>query len=120
MNYANTAAQQLTSTEAKNITMDQLYRAWQNLSTGHVIVDIRKPEDYATSHVPGSINMPFADVDTRCNELRQYNSVCFYCYGGPGSKATAEKLAEQGFENLYYVGETGFSSWEGAGLPVEK
>jgi rhodanese-related sulfurtransferase len=117
MNNSNTV-EQLSTQNAQEISIAELHNAWQHLSQGEVIVDIRSPDDYSKAHVPGSMNIPFATVADRCDELRAYNRIYFHCYGGQGSKAIAEKLSGIGFENLCFVGQAGFADWQAAGYPV--
>ena len=120
MNTANTSAQYYAIHAATELSLSDLYQAWQHLSQDEIIIDIRSPADYASAHVPGSRNIPYSSVIERCDELRKYHRVYFYCYGGQGSNQVASKLVEMGFENIYYLGNAGMSDWQSAGHPVSR
>jgi len=112
-------AMKIEQPSVQELTIVDLYNTWQQLPGDAIIVDIRKPEDFSAGHVPGSRNIPFAVVDDHAGELKQYSRVYFYCYGGPGSKATAERLADQGFDNVCCVSKGGLKDWQTAGYPVD-
>lgn len=118
MNTANNTAKQTTTSNAQDISLEGLHQTWKDLPGDSLIVDIRAPEDYQASHVPGSKNIPYPSVMESLDEIGQFNNVIFYCYGGMGSKEIATNLAEQGFENISFMGQAGFSDWQDAGYPV--
>jgi len=64
----------------------------QMLADGPFIVSIRKPEDYATGHVPGAVNLPASilfERDTLAT-LPKDKKIVPYCYTGhTGSQVTA-------------------------------
>lgn len=69
--------------------------------------------------MPGDKNIPFPTVTVHCNELRQYDAIYIYGYGGQGSGTTASKLAEIGFQNFCYVGQEGMNGRQSRGYPVK-
>lgn len=102
----------------QELTIADLFGIWEQLPADAVIVDIRSPDDFEVAHVPGSRNIPFATVVDHADELKQYSTVYFYCYGGQGSKATAVKLTGMGLDNVCCVSKGGLSDWQAAGHPV--
>ncbi|MEJ2048188.1 MAG: rhodanese-like domain-containing protein, partial [Dehalococcoidia bacterium] len=75
------------------------------------IISVRKPEDYAKGHIPGAVNIPFADIakNGTLNALPRDRQIVVYCYTGhTGSQATAI-LGTLGFKatNLLH----GMSAW---------
>lgn len=45
-----------------------------------VLVDVRSPESYADGHVPGALNVPFSEVESRAGELRRGGrQLILYC-----------------------------------------
>jgi len=107
-----------TQVIARELTIADLFRAWEQLPDGAAIVDIRSPDDFEAGHVPDSRNLPFATVADHADELKQYSRVYFYCYGGQGSKATVVKLEQMGLDNVCCVSKGGMSDWQAAGYPV--
>jgi thioredoxin 1 len=83
------------------------------------LVDIRPPEVYARAHLPGAINVPQADVNTRLEELLNLpGAPVLYCRTGADSKALAAELASQGTPVSFLDG--GVLGWEGDGFTLER
>ena len=103
----------LTSGSSWNIKAEDLFLLLNDddKSNDPFIISVRKPEDYAKGHIPGAVNIPFADIakDTTLAGLPKDKKIVIYCYTGhSGSQATA-MLGALGFDvvNLLH----GMSSW---------
>jgi thioredoxin 1/putative thioredoxin len=69
--------------------------------------------------LPGAINMPFEEIQTRLAELHMLeNPAVLYCRAGTQTKELAETLAQSGTPVAYLEG--GVLGWEGAGLELER
>jgi len=44
-----------------------------------VVVDVRSKESYKAGHIPGSISMPFSEINARHGELPQGKTIILYC-----------------------------------------
>jgi 3-mercaptopyruvate sulfurtransferase SseA len=44
-----------------------------------VFVDVRDTDSYKASHIPGSLNIPLADIETRIKELKPGQWIVAYC-----------------------------------------
>lgn len=86
-----------------------------------VILDVRKPEEFAGGHVKGAVLLNVLD-ETAFNEglgkLDKSRHYYVYCRSGKRSHTAAEKMVEQGF--TVFDMEGGFLNWTSRGLPVEK
>ena len=83
-----------------------------------LIVDVRRPEDYAKSHIPRAINLPREQWPTLAGlELEKRTVV--YCYTQQCHLATEACLtfAQKGFRVMELEG--GFRAWEEFNLEVE-
>lgn len=80
---------------------------------GHVIVDVRREDEYAEGHIPGAILIPNESiVDTPPEELPDFDQIILiYCRSGRRSKEAAQKLADMGYSNVYEFG--GIITWNG-------
>ena len=80
---------------------------------GHVIVDVRRTDEYAQGHIPGAILIPNESItDTPPEELPDKNQIILvYCRTGRRSKEAAQKLADMGYVNVYEFG--GIEDWTG-------
>ena len=74
------------------IGADELKR-YVNLR-GYTIVDLRSPQEYMLSHIPGAVNMPYNETDFR--RLKINTTYIFYCERGVKSIRICRYLSERG------------------------
>lgn len=95
-----------------------------------LFIDGRNPEEYATGHIKGAINIPYREFHKKSKEeraemMKGFNKngiiVC-YCDGGncEVSIDLAYDIARVGFTSVNILYPVGYSEWEKAGYPVEK
>ena len=84
---------------------------------GHVIVDVRRQDEYRKGHIPGAVLIPNESISVAPPaELPDKDQVILiYCRTGARSKQAAQKLADMGYTNRYEFG--GIMNWTG---PVVK
>ena len=80
---------------------------------GHVIVDVRREDEYAEGHIPGAILIPNESiVDTPPEELPDFDQIILvYCRSGRRSKEASQKLFDMGYTNVFEFG--GIIDWTG-------
>ena len=80
---------------------------------GHVIVDVRRMDEYIEGHIPGAICIPHENIDQeRPEKLPDLDQIILvYCRSGNRSKQASEKLAAMGYRNVYEFG--GIITWTG-------
>ena len=80
---------------------------------GHVIVDVRRRDEYDSGHIPGAILIPNESIGAEQPEqLPDKDQVILvYCRSGRRSKEAAQKLADMGYTNVYEFG--GMIAWSG-------
>ena len=80
---------------------------------GHVIVDVRRQDEFDSGHIPGAICIPNESiVDQEPKELPDKDQlILVYCRSGNRSKQASEKLAELGYSNIVEFG--GINTWTG-------
>jgi rhodanese-related sulfurtransferase len=94
-----------------------------------LMIDARKPEDYAQGHIKGAINISYEDyhfkdkdkLPERLKGLNKDGIIICYCNGGDCDMSIdlAYDIAKLGFNAMnIYLG--GYKEWEAAGYPVEK
>jgi len=101
----NTAAyKQISQEEAKEM---------MSRDDGHVIVDVRRQDEYDAGHIPGAILIPNESIGCDSPEaLPDYDQIILiYCRTGNRSKQASEKLAAMGYTNIYEFG--GINTWTG-------
>ena len=80
---------------------------------GHVVVDVRRQDEYDAGHIPGAILVPNESIGCDSPEaLPDYDQIILiYCRTGNRSKQAAQKLAGMGYTNIYEFG--GITTWTG-------
>ena len=96
----------------KQISQDEAMQIMQE-ETGYLIVDVRRPDEFASGHIEGAINVPNEGIeDEMPAELPDKDQLLLvYCRTGRRSKEASEKLAKIGYTNVYEFG--GITTWEG-------
>ena len=80
---------------------------------GHVVVDVRRQDEYDAGHIPGAILVPNESIGSSPPEALpdDHQIILIYCRSGNRSKQAAEKLAGMGYTNVYEFG--GITDWTG-------
>lgn len=95
---------------------DLLSRSRDGLVT---VLDVRPSEEYAAGHIPGAVNIPLSELESRLSELEKGKEVVAYCRG-PYCVLSFEAVAslrEMGLSARRL--EEGLPEWRAAGLPLE-
>ena len=94
------------------ITQDEAKEMMEK-DDGHIIVDVRRADEYAEGHIPGAVNIPNETIGTSMpSQLPDPDQVILvYCRSGNRSKDASAKLAGIGYTNVYEFG--GINTWTG-------
>ncbi|MBR0171503.1 MAG: rhodanese-like domain-containing protein [Lachnospiraceae bacterium] len=77
-----------------------------------VLIDVRKPEEYAAGHVPRSRNIPLDEIAKAESALPDKNlPIYVYCEKGSRSKKACAQLEKMGYTNVRNIG--GFETYKG-------
>ena len=102
-----------------DISSEQLRELLESRSSvEYVIVDVRQPEEFKESHIPGAKLIPVGEFAERASELPRSANVVFYCTsGGERSQRAAQvALNDEGFAKVFrLVG--GLAAWTDAKIP---
>jgi glyoxylase-like metal-dependent hydrolase (beta-lactamase superfamily II)/rhodanese-related sulfurtransferase len=86
---------------------------------GLQVVDVRRPAEYRSGHVPTALNLSLSELDKGLQHLDPARPTAVVCAGGYRSSAAASLLERHGFRDIYNViGGTG--AWLSAGYGVEE
>ncbi|MDI1446264.1 thioredoxin [Polyangium sp. 6x1] len=84
-----------------------------------VPVDTRDAAVYNRARIPGAVNIPLEEVETRLAELHMLpGEPVLYDRSGDKAKQLAETLASSGVPIAFL--ENGFLGWEAESLPIER
>ena len=103
----------------RSITMDEAVDMMAK-ETGYIILDVRRPDEFAAGHIPNAINVPNESIGTsELLELPDKNQlILVYCRGGRRSKDASEKLVKLGYTNIVEFG--GILDWKGETVTGQK
>jgi len=93
-----------------------LGRARKGLVT---VLDVRPCEEYQAGHLPGAVNIPLSELESRLSKLPKSKEVVAYCRGPYCVLAfeAVELLRKRGFKARRL--EAGLPEWRTKGFPVE-
>ena len=81
--------------------------------SGYIILDVRRPDEFAKGHIPGAINIPNESIGSE--EIPalpdKQQLILVYCRSGRRSKEAAAKLVKLGYTNVVEFG--GIQDWKG-------
>ena len=103
----------------KTLSMQEMKPYYDQLKSNELILDVRTPEDFAQSHVPGAKLIPFDQVMNHAEELKGYAQIYVYCRSGGRSYNACMILSTLGLQNLTCIDEGGMPDWDDAGYPAE-
>lgn len=83
--------------------------------SGDTVLDVRTPEEYASGHVAGALNVP-VDTLASWSENQLAGQYLTLCSTGVRAGRAAELLARAGHTGLAVIGGT--KAWRAAGLPI--
>lgn len=76
------------------------------------LLDVRQPGEYEQEHLPGARLIPLKELPERAGELDPGKPVLVYCAIGGRSRAAAQYLNGQGFNEIYNL-SGGIKAWQG-------
>ena len=96
----------------RSITMDDAVTMMAQ-ETGYIILDVRRPDEFAAGHIPNAINVPNESIGTdEIPELPNKDQlIMVYCRSGRRSKEASAKLVKLGYTNIVEFG--GILDWKG-------
>lgn len=82
-----------------------------------VVIDVRSGAEYATGHIPSSVNIPLTHLAERIGEIPAGRPVVVHCEGGYRSAIAASLLQKLEVRKVHdLVG--GYKAWMAAKLPT--
>ena len=86
--------------------VQQQSNAFANYPVGlpaSLVIDVRKPAEFATEHVAGAINAPLESLNDHLAEVPKTGPVYVHCAGGYRSMIANSILKTRGFDNVVNV-----------------
>ncbi len=84
------------------------------------ILDVRERSEWDEGHIPGSVHMPYHDIDTIPAGIEPLLPVAVVCASGQRAAVGASLIARHGASRVVHVTGGGVGTWERAGHPIER
>ena len=69
------------------------------IAEGALVIDVRTPQEFATGHATGSINIPLGDISNHLRDIKQQNkTVITCCRSGARARTANAHLQGAGIE----------------------
>ena len=101
-----------SSASYTQISQDEAMKMMQE-QTDCLIVDVRRPDEFAEGHIAGAVNVPNETIEDEAPDALpdKGQTLLVYCRSGNRSKEASQKLANMGYTNVFEFG--GINTWEG-------
>jgi rhodanese-related sulfurtransferase len=69
----------------------------------NLIIDVRTPEEFASGHIDGAINIPYDQIEAKLPGLKKVekeDNILVYCRSGRRSETAKETLNKLGYKNV--------------------
>jgi rhodanese-related sulfurtransferase len=92
---------------------------WES-TPNSMLLDVRSMEEVSVERIKGQVNFDYLapEFTILIKGLDKSKSYFVYCASGTRSGNAAEKMKQEGFENVYTL-KGGLAAWKKAGLPVQ-
>ncbi|MCH8141013.1 MAG: rhodanese-like domain-containing protein [Gammaproteobacteria bacterium] len=86
-----------------------------------VVLDVRDKKEFDQGHIVNAVNIPFAALSGRIDELKKYREhpVVVACKQGQHAGSAGTLLRKAGFDNISRL-TGGIAEWRNQNLPVVK
>ena len=86
-----------------------------------VVLDVRDKKEFDQGHIVNAVNIPFANLSGRIDELKKYRDqpVVVACKQGQNAGSAGTLLRKAGFDNISRL-TGGIAEWRNQNLPVVK
>jgi rhodanese-related sulfurtransferase len=83
----------------------------------HFLLDVRTPEEFASGHIAGAINIAVDALEQHLSEVPKDQPVIVYCHSGNRSAQATQILQNAGYSQIYDLG--GVVQWQQAGYALQ-
>jgi rhodanese-related sulfurtransferase len=86
-----------------------------------LVLDVREKKEYDAGHIVDAVNVPYASLESRLDELKKYQErpIVVACRMGQHSGAAGTLLRKKGFPHVHRL-TGGIAEWRNQNLPVVK
>ena len=101
-------------------TVPELHERWTQDRASVQILDVRERTEWDAGRIPGSLHVPYHDLNALPAGLDPSRPVAAICASGQRSAVAASLLQREGAERVVHVVDGGVGTWADAGWPMER
>ena len=110
----------LTSLPSDYYTIMKIDALKEKIETENpLLIDVRKPAEYASGHIPNAINIPLQTLAENLDKIPKDRPVVLYCTSGYRTGMGVMTLEMLGYTNVRAFPPS-IQGWKAAGEPLEK
>jgi rhodanese-related sulfurtransferase len=83
------------------------------------VLDVRERSEWDAGRIPGSVHVPYHDIDGIPEGLDGERPIAAICGSGQRSAVAASLLQRAGAHDVIHVVDGGVGTWARAGWPIE-
>jgi hydroxyacylglutathione hydrolase len=102
----------------ERIDVAELFRRSES-DTALQMLDVREVAEWDELHLPGSVHLPYHDIDSVPTSIDATRAVAVLCSSGTRSAVGASLLKREGVAGVIHVADGGVRTWAALGHPVE-
>jgi glyoxylase-like metal-dependent hydrolase (beta-lactamase superfamily II)/rhodanese-related sulfurtransferase len=84
------------------------------------ILDVREESEWRLQHIPGSVHVPYHDIEAVPEGLDSERPIAVICSSGQRSAVAASVIQRLGARQVVHVVDGGVGTWARAGHPIER
>ena len=101
------------------LTVPELHARWEADRDGVQILDVRERDEWDAGHIPGSVHLPYHDVDAIPDGIDAGRPVAAICASGQRAAVAASLLARYGAAEAIHVVDGGVPQWRRREWPTD-
>jgi hydroxyacylglutathione hydrolase len=104
----------------ERMAVPELHEQWSPNGAGPQVLDVRERTEWDEGHIPGSLHVPYHDLNALPDGLDPDRPVAAICASGQRSAVAASLLQREGASHVVHVVDGGVGTWAAAGWPIER
>jgi phage shock protein E len=100
------------------MTLEDFYNIHHQLDENSIILDVRRAEEFAESHIAQARNIPLDQLADHIAEIKKFKKVYIHCKKGGRAKSAYQTLKQAGLNNMICIADAGMDQWLEKGYPI--
>jgi hydroxyacylglutathione hydrolase len=100
------------------MTVRELHERWEDEDARPQVLDVRERHEWDAGHIPGSVHLPYHDIDGVPAGIDSALPLAVVCASGQRSAVASSLLQRFGATDVIHVVEGGVPLWQREGWPI--